>query len=293
MLGRGSDLPFERDPLARFLPWLIAFMAYLAVLALAGVQVLNTTVGDWHRDLNGTMTVQIPASGNPGDDDGNVDVVMDILLDTVNIRHAEVVSEDRVVALLEPWLGGTDIARELPLPLLIDVMARQDRPLDFETLRTRIEEAVPGATIDNHGVWLSHLVQLIRTTEIITAVVLALIGLITAGTVVFATRTGLAIHHDAIELLHIIGARDSYVAWQFARRTLVLGLKGGLMGLAFGAATLFALGQLAARLRGGPLLEFGLAPEHWMILALVPVAVALIAMLTARVTVMRSLTSML
>ena len=65
------------------------------------------------------------------------------------------------------------------------------------------------------------------------------------------------------------------------------------MGLAFGAATLFALGQLAARLRGGPLLEFGLAPEHWMILALVPVAVALIAMLTARVTVMRSLTSML
>lgn len=293
MLGRGSDLPFQRDPLARFLPWLIAFMAYLAVLALAGVQVLSNTVGDWHSDLNGTMTVQIPAAETAENDDANVGVIMDILLDTVNVSHAEVVSEDRVVALLEPWLGGTDIARELPLPLLIDVDVRRDRPLDFETLRTRIEEAVPGATIDNHGVWLSDLVQLIRTTEIITVVVLALIGLITAGTVVFATRTGLAIHHDAIELLHIIGARDTYVAWQFARRALLLGLKGGLIGLAFGAATLFGLGRLVARLQGATLLEHGLALEHWMVLAIVPVTVSLIAMLTARITVMRSLTSML
>lgn len=293
MLGRGSDLPFERDPLARFLPWLIAFMAYLAVLALAGVLVLSITVGDWHRDLNGSLTVQIPASATAQDDDENVGAVMDILLDTVNVSHAEVVSEDRVIALLEPWLGGTDMARELPLPLLIDVNVRQDRPLDFETLKTRIEAAVPGATIDNHGVWLSHLVQLIRTTEIITVVVLALIGLITAGTVVFATRAGLAIHHDAIELLHIIGARDSYVAWQFARRALVLGLKGGLIGLAFGAATLFGLGRLAARLQGGIPLELGLAPEHWLVLALVPVTVSLIAMLTARGTVMRSLTRLL
>ncbi len=293
MLGRGSDLPFERDPLARFLPWLIAFMAYLAVLALAGVQMLNTTVGDWHRDLNGALTVQIPAAETAQGDDANVSAVMDILLDTVNVSHAEVVSEDRVVALLEPWLGDTDMARELPLPLLIDVKVRPDRPLDFETLKARIEEAVPGATIDNHGVWLSHLVRLIRTTEIVTVVVLALIGLITAGTVVFATRTGLAIHHDAIELMHIIGARDSYVAWQFARRALALGLKGGLIGLAFGAATLFALGRLAARLQGGTPLELGLAPEHWLVLALVPVTVALIAMLTARVTVMHSLTGML
>jgi len=293
MLGRGSDLAFARDPLARFLPWLIAFMAYLAVLALAGVQMLSIVVGDWHTDLDGTLTVQIPASATAEGDEENVGVIMGILLDTVNVSHAEVVSEDRVVALLEPWLGSSDMARDLPLPLLIDVNIRQDRPLDFETLRTRIEHAIPGATIDSHGVWLSHLVQLIRTTEIITVVVLALIGLVTAGTVVFATRTGLALHHDAIELLHIIGAHDSYVAWQFARRALVLGLKGGLIGLAFGAATLFALGRLAARLQGGTPVTFSLAPEHWMILALVPVAVALIAMLTARGTVMRSLASML
>ena len=106
-------------------------------------------------------------------------------------------------------------------------------------------------------------------------------------------ETGLAIHHDAIELLHIIGARDSYVAWQFARRALLLGLQGGLIGLVFGAATLFGLGQLAARLQGTMLFEHGLAPHHWAVLAIVPVTVALIAMLTARITVMRSLTSML
>ena len=100
-------------------------MAYLAVLALAGVQVLSTTVGAWHSDLNGNLTVQIPAAETTEDDQANVATVMDVLLDTVNVSHAEVVSEDRVVALLEPWLGDIDIARELPLPQLIDVNVRQ------------------------------------------------------------------------------------------------------------------------------------------------------------------------
>ena len=291
MRGRGSDLPFERDPLSRFLPWLIAFMAYLAVLALAGVLVLSITVGNWHRDLNGILTVQIPAAATAGEDDENVGVVMDILLDTVNVSHAEVVSEDRVIALLEPWSAVPTWPASCRCRCSSTSISARPAAR-FRNLKTRIEAAVPGATIDNHGVWLSHLVQLVRTTEIITVVVLALIGLITAGTVVFATRAGLAIHHDAIELLHIIGARDSYVAWQFARRALILGLKGGLIGLAFGAATLFGLARLAARLQGGTPLASVLAPEHWLVLALVPVTVSVIAMLTARGTVMRSLASL-
>ena len=33
---------------------------------------------------------------------------------------------------------------------------------------------------------------------------------------IFTTRAGLAVHHNVIEILHIIGARDGYIARQFA-----------------------------------------------------------------------------
>ena len=41
MFTRRTDLQLERDSLGRFLPWLIAFMVYLSVLAFAGMLALD------------------------------------------------------------------------------------------------------------------------------------------------------------------------------------------------------------------------------------------------------------
>ena len=146
--------------------------------------------------------------------------------------------------------------------------------------------------MDDHRVWLDRLLRLIHTVEVLAGLILALIGLVIAATVVYATRSGLAVHLDAIEVLHLIGAQDSYVARQFADRALALGLKGGAIGLLPGVATLVGIDRLAARLQGGPVPDLALAPAHWVILAVLPIAVAVIAMLTARVTVMRNLANM-
>ncbi len=154
-------------------------------------------------------------------------------------------------------------------------------------------KAVPGTTVEDHGVWLDKLVRLLRTVEILASLVLLLIGSATVGTVVFTTRTGLAIHQEAIEVLHLIGAQDSYVAKQFATRALILGLRGGIIGLVLAVPTLMGIGALAARMEAGLLPDFTLAPSHWAAMVCLPLAVAVIAMLTARLTVMKTLAEML
>lgn len=293
MFARRSDLPLDRDPLGRFLPWLIAFMVYLAVLAFAGVLVINGTAGRWERGLGGTLTVEIvPADGGEAAD-VRLRAALDVLRATPQVAHAEPIPASRIAALLEPWLGEVDAALDLPLPQLIDVRLKAGGDLDAEDLSRRLAEAVPGATLDDHRVWLDRLLRLIHTVEVLAGLILALIGLVIAATVVYATRSALAVHLDAIEVLHLIGAQDSYVARQFADRALALGLKGGTIGLLPGVATLIGIDWLAARLQGGPLPDLALAPAHWVILAVLPIVVAVIAMLTARVTVMRNLAGML
>ena len=118
------------------------------------------------------------------------------------------------------------------------------------------------------------------------------IALATAGTVVFTTRTGLAVHREAIEVLHLIGAQDSYVARQFAWRALMFGLRGGVIGLALAVPTLFAVGYLAASLEGGLLPAISFRASQWAGLAVIPLLVAAVAMLTARFTVTRTLAAM-
>ena len=277
MFTRRSDLPLDQDTLSRFLPWLIAFMVFLAALAMAGMLVLDATAERWDKGISGTLTQQ----------------VLLLLGETPEVHRFETLGDAKLMALLEPWLGAAAASGDLPLPGLVDVELKADAKLDVEMLSQRMEARVPGVTIDDHSVWLARLVRLIRTVEGLATMVLAFIGFATVGTVVFTTRTGLAIHRNAIEVLHFIGAQDSYIANQFASRALSLGLKGGVIGLLLAGPTLWGIAVMARQMEAGLLPEITLGPVHYSAVAALPLTIAFIAMLTARLTVMKTLSRML
>jgi cell division transport system permease protein len=304
MFTRRTDLQLERDSLGQFLPWLIAFMVYLSILALAGMFVLDDIARRWDKGISGTLTVQIAPSQARGlksgiaqkaikDDKRRFQATLNLLNSTPGVAWAKNLSKEKVVELLEPWLGKGALEADLPLPKLIDVELEKGVALDVVALELRLRAVAPSAVIDDHSVWLGHLVNLIQTVWVLALAVLVFIALATTGTVVFATRTGLAIHHEAIEVLHLIGAQDSYIARQFASRALMLGLRGGVMGLLLAAPTLWGIGKIARSLHSGFFPEFSLGMVHWAILACLPILVALIAMISARLTVMKTLTRML
>ncbi len=292
MLSRRTDLPLERDALGKFLPWIVAFMVYLAIIASAAMVALHTVAGRWDKGISATLTVQIPSTESRDEGDARLGEVIAFLNAEPAITLAEPVAEQQVLEMLEPWLGSDLATGDLPIPRLVHVELATDRKLDVQGLRERLGKAVPGAMIDDHRVWLERLVRLIRMAQLLATVVLAFIASATVGTVVFTTRTGLAIHRDVIEVLHLIGAHDSYVANQFSGRALWLGLRGGAIGTALALPTLWGLGYLARRLEEGVLPEATLGVVQWVLALALPLAVAGISALTARITVMRTLARM-
>ena len=294
-MARRRDLPLERDGTGRFLPWLIALMVYLACLALAGAVMLNEASARWQSGLTGTMTVQIPApnSDRAGEHPTLVAAVLDVLNNTPGIREAQPLSHEKVIALIEPWLGQGNVANDLPIPVLIDIQLHDDpdsgTAIDTVALAIQLEQVAPGTRLDDHEIWISRMLRLSRTISAIATAIVILIGVAAAATVVFATRTGLAVHQGVIEVLHIIGARDIYIARQFQVRALSLALRGGLLGLGLAALTLALLAGVAGQLEGPLLPHFTLTPYLWGGLAALPLAAALIATLTARITVVQTL----
>ena len=173
MFSKRTDLPLDQDTLSRYLPWLIAFMVYLAVLALAGLLVLGALARYWDSDVSGTMTVQIPPTGSAEGDDKRVRAAVDLLLGEPAIIDAEAITEERLMALLEPWLGTGEMSAHLPLPRLIDVEIESGTEFDMAGLSRRLEVVVPGATLDDHRIWLDRLVRLVRSVEALASLLSA------------------------------------------------------------------------------------------------------------------------
>jgi cell division transport system permease protein len=291
MLFRRTDLPLDRDPSGRFLPWLVALMVYLAALALVCAMAMAKMVERWDTGLSGSITVQVPPpeNGAPDAQEATIDRVIELLLDNKAVRSAEVLEPDQIAALLEPWLGAGAAYGELPLPTLISVGIDPAAAPDYRELARRLADAAPGTVIDDHQSWLGQFLDLVRTIELVAALTVILVGASAVAMVVFATRMGLVIHGRVIELLHLIGAQDAYVAREFETHALRLALRGGAVGLLLAIATVALIAHLFERLESVLLPELTLLPIEWAALAMLPLAIATVAMLTARFTVLGNL----
>jgi cell division transport system permease protein len=151
---------------------------------------------------------------------------------------------------------------------------------------------VPDAIIDDHRRWFEHLIDLTEGFRLLAIGVALVVTTALALTIVYATRASLAEFREVISVLHLIGARDVYVATQFAKRTLIAALKGSAGGLIAGALALFAIGLLARNVESGFLPDIELTLGFWVLPLLVSLFATTLAMVTAFTTVLSTLRSM-
>jgi cell division transport system permease protein len=153
---------------------------------------------------------------------------------------------------------------------------------------------VKGAHLDTHQKWEAELTRMARALSVLSYAILLLISVSAIAIVIFATRAVLQANRPIVDLLHLVGARDSFIARQIDGRFLRTGMASGLIGVGLGLFTFLLLGLsggggMAAASRS---LLFS-APEiaiwSYAVLFAVPVAATLICLITARVTLMRRL----
>lgn len=287
-----SDLSFDSDASRRFVPLIVAVMVYLAMLALAGALSMGSTVDQWREGVRGSLTVQLP--GRPGGQEApearaNIKAVTDALLAMPGIASAAALPASEIQSLLEPWLGKAELPADLPVPILVDVTLVEGVAIDLDSVRQQLTEVAAGVQVSDNGASLDRLVRLARSVQWVAGIIVLLVGGAATAIIVFATRAGMSVHRETIELLHLIGAHDSYIARQFQFRLLALSLVGGILGLAIGTITLMALTLVSAQVQAPLVPRLSLTPLHWAMLTALPILGAAVATGTARMTVTRSL----
>ena len=264
----------------------MAIMSFLACLTLALALGAARLADAWEQGLSGQATVQIVEQEAIAME-AQIEGALRVLSQTPGIASARLMSAADSAELLRPWLGDVDMAA-MPVPVLIAVTLNPAEALDIIALREKLAAAAPGATFDDHSRWNAGLTAASATIGWGAYAILALIALAAAASVVFAVRAALNAHRDVVDVLFRTGAKPGFIAGQVQGRFFMLGGEAGLAGLAGAALFVFAISLLGG---ADALFLPALAPSWraaiWF--AAVPIAAALIAMLTARLEVGRFL----
>lgn len=282
---RASTVMPAADTTGLTLVLVVAAMCYLACLAFGAMLTVTRTAADWTAELEGSLTIQVKPEETMTTED-QIAAALAVLTATPGIESAEALSDDAVRALLDPWLGDSTATGDLPLPSLIDVQISPEREPDLSGLAVRLAAAAPGIELDTHRQWLGELLSAARSATLLSIAILALITATTIAIVVFATRAALSANHESVEVLHLVGARDEFVANEVQRHFLQLGLQGGGAGLLAAILTFLLITWLGSE--GGafllPVPGLQVADYPWLIL--VPATIGLTTTLTARFTVL-------
>lgn len=287
-------------PQTRFggpIPWVIAILIALVVIAAAGGLSLRNLAENARADLSDAVTVQI-AEADAEARAAQTQAAADALGNSSLVTSVRIVPEDELEALLEPWLGAAAASDDVPIPALIDVeLNRRASAQEIAQLQSVLDTAlVPlsgEARIDAQSDWLRPVYNALAALQYLALALIALVGFATAAAVWLAARTAFSNHRETVEIIHLLGGTDAQVTRIFQRSVLRDAVFGAVIGLVLGLAAVWLLGRQFAALDSGMIGGGGLDWNDWLVIAAIPVGGVLLALITGRITIGFALKSML
>lgn len=283
-------------PAQRFagpMPWVIAILIALMVIAAAGGLALKNLAANARADLSSALTVQV-IEPNPDLRAVRGQAAVDVLTGLEGVQAVRLVPEAELAALLEPWLGPGAASGDVPIPALIDVeLTSRASVAEVARIEAALIGRVPGVRVDAQGDWLRPVYSALAALQWLALGLIALVALATAAAVWLAARNAFAGARETVEILHLLGATQRQITAVFLRTVRREAVFGAVAGALLGAGAVWLLGQQFAALDSGMASGGGLALADWLAITAIPLAGVLLALVTARITIALALRDML
>ena len=292
--GRHYELPLNDDSANWFLKIMTAIAVFLFSVALSGYFAIHSMTDGWNQDITGSLTVQIMPESQV-DAEANtmtLNKVINFFETMPQVQKVTLISDAQMQKIMSPWLGSNVEVESLPLPKILDVKIASD-DFDYQKAADGLSDITANASIDNHRIWLGKLLKFTSSLQFLSLTVLFMLLIVSAFSIFYAAKTSLGIHANIIEILHIMGALDDYIAKQYARRSFWIGLFSGTAGLLLSLLALHFIRKFSLSLDIGLMGNTSLQLSNWLLIFSLPLWAALLSMLTAYWTVRKTLGKMM
>jgi cell division transport system permease protein len=288
---RPQDRVLPQGRLSGPMPWIIAIMTFLTVLACAAGLALQQGAATLADAVANRLTVQL-VEADAGDREAAVRRIVRELGGMGSVKRVSAVPRDVLVEQLEPWLGSDAGTADIPIPALIDVdlaVSGPDSEAAAQDIARRVRAISAKAEVQAHASYLRPVAMLVRTIGGIAFAIVALMAIATGCAVVLAARAAHATHRGTIDIMHMLGATDRQVMRLFQRRMTLDVSFGALIGLVVALPVILLVGRSLSLIASGLISSAGLPGWGWSVLPLLPLGFVGLAWVAARLTLRNAL----
>ncbi len=273
-----------REAALFFVVGALCFLAALAALTTRGTY---KAAEAWGAQIEGDITVVMRDT-----DRRTAEQAADRVTGLASVFEARILSREEVEALLEPSLGPGGMPDGLPVPILMVVQADTSVGDPAQSIEGVLDDlSIDGEVAGNAG-YAENVRGALGVLRLVALSIVALLSATAVAVIAFATHAALLARRDIVDVLHLSGAEDRFIAGLFERRFWVLALQAGLGG---SVAALMITALIVFTGSGSDGVEAQLLPrlslDFWdiVILLVTPLMAGLAARIAARVTVLASL----
>lgn len=289
-----TDIAFKTDLNKGFLPFITAFMVFLASITFATALISSNITSEWSSYMANKITIQVlpdMTSQKPQKElDDRIKNITTILKQTPGIKSHYIVSIKETSELLKPWLG--DFTTDLPLPRIINVEVSDIIPLNQTALKKEIANYSKNIKFETFDKWIYDFKASISAIQTLLGIIIILILTTTGLTICYATKSGLNINKKVINIMHMVGATNKYITTQFSRQMMKLALLGGSIGYLFSCFTIFVIKISASYLTNETIGQFQFPTYIYLYVLIIPIIAGIIAKISAVLTINKELKKM-
>ncbi len=297
------DIALSNGAGARFLSWMIALVIFLSSFSVSGYFLIDKVVNYWTMDVSGHITIEVSPPIHTDQETGLKKILPHLLDERITnvtqylkqheeVENAEKVTVTEIDDMIKEWENDGHDTSFIPLPTLIDVTLSSTRNIDtiVKNIKTDIQSKYPFSYVNDHKAWLADFIAFLHFWKIGLTSFALVMGIVAVLAVIAIIRSRMKIHTQEIELLHLIGASDTYIATQFQKHALISVIKGAVIGSIIALITLYFMIWKLQNLETHMLPDLNLSLFQNIILIFAPIAIgSILALITARKTALTEL----
>jgi cell division transport system permease protein len=289
------DRIWATGPEARLLPAeglhgptvaVMAMMSFVMILVAAAGLALSNAAGVVVSGSESRYIIELAAASAP-----ELPRAVAAAKAAPGVRNVSAVPQSEMRKTLERWLGESANSPDLPIPAMATVELVPGA--DAAVVGKAVQSQVPAARFSAQRAQLKPLLASLRALQWLALALVLLMVSATAAAIVLAARGALDTHRATVEIMHGIGATDRQVTRLFERKIAIDAIAGALAATVAAAAVLLLIGSGVSASAADLAWSSPYGADDFLVLALIPVAAVVIAVVVAHATLLRALRSSL